>query len=362
MALQEYRFDPSQQLVPALSDFKSRTAPANYAPSISVLRGQSLGRKTATGKIYPLNRAATDGTHIWCGFAQMSGTTDANGVFYPVFNGTAAGTNFYGLPQIPAVMWVTGVFNPDELITAAAGTAVAEVDSVTIGGTIVAGDVYTIIAGGIGIEASYVATTTTQASVVTGLNALWNGNPALAAIGTAAVGGSSNVSTFTAVTAGQPLSLTVGKNSAAGTISLAITTAAVAASAGEVDTFTYSTAPTIGDTFTLTATLPSAVTASVAYTATAGTVANVVSGLAAAWNNSPVATSGLAVASNTSSAVVLTGSFASQILNITATTSSVSTTISKAVTSPATGASLADITPGCPGARVVQPYGFWEVP
>lgn len=359
MAIQEFRFDSSQQLVPALPDQPSRTVPVALAPSISVIRGQALARKTSTGKFYGLNRAATDGTQTFAGFAQMSGTTDSTGTFWPVFSGTAGQSTFYGLAQSYTNMWVQGVFDPNQLTTAASGTAVAEIDTVTIGGTVAVGDYYSIQAAGVG-GVEYNANVATGASVTTALAELWNANPNLFAIAVASP--SSNVSTYTAVTPGEPLLLSVAKNSSAGTITLAITTPATPAAAGEVDTFTYTTAPTIGDAFTLTATFPNSTTSAVTFVATAGTVANVVAGLAAAWNNSPVSTSGLAVASNSSSAVILTGTYPNQILSIAATTTSSSTTIAKVVTSPATGYSINDILPGNPGAHVIQPYGYLVLP
>lgn len=359
MATLEFRFDSSQQLVPALPDQPSRTVPVQLAASISVVAGQALARKTTGGKFYGLNRAATDGTQIFAGFAQMSGTTDSAGLFWPVFNGSTGQTTFYGLAQSYTNMWVQGVFDPNQLITAAAGTPVAEIDTVTIGGTVAIGDYYQVQANN-GTGILYQANSTSGSTTTTQICQQWNSNPILFALAVASA--SSNVSTFTAVTPGQPLLLSVGKNSSAGTITLAIATPATVGSAGEVDTFTLSTSPSIGDTFLLTATLPNNTIAIATFVATAATVANVTLGLATAWNNS-FGTSALANATSTSTTVVLTGVYPNQILSVAfSQTVGSSTTAAKVVTSAATGYSIADILPGNPAAHVIQPYGYLSLP
>jgi hypothetical protein len=356
MAINEYRFDMDQVLIPAMPSSLNRLAPMKLAASQSVVRGQSVSRQTSSGSIFPMNRAATDGRQTWCGFAQMSGTTDAAGLFYPVFGGTAGATNYLAVAQQASQMYVGGIFNPRDLITAALGSPVAEIDTVTIGGTVAVGDFYSVQSPVGGVE--YNANVATGASVTTALCELWNADPALLAIAVAS--NASNVSTFTAVTAGSPLVLSVGKNSSAGTITLAIATPATVGSQVEVDTWTYSTNPSIGDTFTLTSTSGGLTTVAATFTATAATVANVTAGLAAAWNNS-FGTFNVATATSTATTVVLTAKDA-YTLSVVATTSSSTTTSSKAVTTPALGVSLADVLPGCPGARIVQPYGYWELP
>ena len=365
MAIQENYFNPGQLLRPAQPSAFEKLSPWKMGPSLTIKSGQAMARKSADGKAYPLNVAATDGTQIFGGFSEAPFTTDSLGnVNFTFTAGTPTG--WLNPPSNYAAVWTGGIFNPFDLLTAGTGSPAAEVDTVTIGGTIAVGDTFAVNSSAAGDAAVFTATATTTTNVVAGLTSAWNANPALASVGTA-VATSATVMTVTGVKSGAPLGITVGKTSTSGTIVDAITTSASAGSAVEIDTFTFGTAvPSIGDTFTLTATFPNLSTQAVSFTATAASYANVASGLAAAWNTAsgtyPWTTSKVALATPTSTTTVLTGTYFGQPLNVVATTTSTSTVVTKTVTTPASGCNLSDILPGNPGAHILQPNGFWEIP
>lgn len=352
MSTKEFTFDMSQILVPALPSALNRLAPVAFGASLTLAKGQALGRKTTDGKAYPLNLAATDGTQTFCGFNQYACLTDANGVVY--LGGATAGTNFFTPPYNAGAMYVSGIFDPNELVTAATGTPVAEVDTLTPTSP-TTGDIYTIGLADGAVASFAVGATQTATATVTGLAAAWNANPVLKALATTS--GSATL-ILTAATAGQPLNLKAGV-SGTGTTALVVTTAATDTQQAEIDTFTASS-PTTGDVYTLTITQGGGQTRAISATVGSTQTATAIDALLiAAWNADPVA-SNLATASGTTT-LILTANSAGNIMNVAGTVVGTGT-IAKVVTKPALGRTLADILPGCPGARILQPYGYWELP
>jgi len=352
MIAQEFRFDPGQILQPALPSPLNRLEPAAFGASLTIAKGQALAQKTSDAKLYPLNLAATDGTQIFVGFSQYPVVTDASGNVQYFFSGTATGINFFAPPTQSAGIYTGGIFDPRDLITATAGTAVAEVDTITPTNP-TTGDIYSVTTpNGDGVEVTVGATQTATATVTLLANA-WNANPVLKALAT-----TSGTSTLilTAVTPGVALGLKAA-SVGTGTVALVITTAAVALAQGEVDTFT-ATNPTTGDVYTITATLPNGTTKAISATVGATQTATAIDALLiAAWNADPAAAA-IATASGTTT-LILTAP-AGATLNLAGTVVGTGT-IAKVVTTPATGRKLSDILPGCPGARVLS-SGFWELP
>jgi hypothetical protein len=353
MATKEFTFDQSQILVPALPNAAlNRLSPVTYGASLTIAKGQAMARKTSDNKFYPLNLAATDGTQTFAGFAQYACLTDSSGVVY--FGGATAGANFYTLPNQYSAIWTGGIFDPTDLVTAATGTAVQEVDTITPTSP-TTGDIYSVtLPNGDGIEVTIGATQTATAATTLLANA-WNANPVLKALAT-----TSGTATFilTAVNAGAALNLksaVVGT----GTAPLVITTAAVDAQQKEVDTFTASS-PTTGDVYTLTITFGGGQTKAISATVGATQTATAIDLLLiAAWNADPVAAA-YAVASGTTT-LILTSALPGTTMSVAASVVGTGT-MAKVVTTPGVGRNISDILPGCPGARILQPYGFWELP
>lgn len=349
------RFDPGQILQPVLPSALTRTSPVGVGASLTIAKGQAMARKTSDAKFYALNLAATDGTQIFAGFSQYPFSSDANGLVYLITNGAAGVGTWLAPPSTSATIFTGGIFDPTDLITAATGTAVAEVDTFTPA-SVTTGDIYSVTnANGTELASFTVAGTATAAAAVTGLTNSWNSNPVAKALATAS-GGSTFI--LTAATAGQPLTLTASAVGT-GTFTKVVTTAATNAQQAEVDTFTASS-PTTADVYTLTATLPGAQTVAVSSTVGATQTATAIDALLiAAWNSNPTL-AGLATASGTTT-LVLTAVNPGIALSVAATVAGTGT-MSKVVTKPALGRSINDILAGNPGAHVLQPSGYWEIP
>jgi hypothetical protein len=361
MAINEFTFDPGQILVPALPSSLNQISPCKFGASLTIAAGQACARKTSDGLMYALNLAATDGTQTFAGFSQYPLATDSSKNVYLVFSPTGAGSTYFSPPSAYANIWTGGVFNPNQLTTAATGAVGAEVDTLTPTNP-TTGDIYTI--GTTTETASFtVGGTQTAAAVVTGLTNSWNANPTLKALATPSGSG-----TFitTAVVKGVAMNLVAGV-SGTGTTSNVITTAAVSAVTAEVDTFTP-TNPTTGDVYTITITFPDltthAVSATVGATQTATAICNL---LRTAW--AADATAAAYAAATGTTTLILTALFPGTVTAIfpgssmsLAGTVVGTGTVAKVVTVPVFGRNLSDILPGAPGARVLQPYGYWEIP
>jgi hypothetical protein len=140
-----------------------------FGPSLTVLRGTFLGQKTADMKMYPFVTGAGDGTQNAKGISMYDLMTDANGkVFFgPSITPSARAGSWYTAP-----MFIKGIFDPEELQTAA--TPAGEVDTFTPANVGV-GNVFTLTATqrtGATTVINYTAAATTAADVVTGLTAL----------------------------------------------------------------------------------------------------------------------------------------------------------------------------------------------
>ena len=303
--------------------------------------------------MYPLNIAATDGTQTFGGFSQYDCATDSSGNVFLVTGGTAAGTSYFAAPSQYSDMYTGGIFNPNDLSTAATANEVAEVDTITPTNP-TTGDIYSVTTAGGDSAAFTVGGTQTATATVTGLKNAWNSNPVL--VGLATASGTATL-ILTAVTKGSPLNLTATAVGT-GTVALVITTAAVAGLQGEVDTFTPAN-PTTGDVYTLTLTSGGLQTTAANFTIGATQTATAASaGLIAAWNANPTLAA-VATASGTAT-VILTGVNVGSTFSVAGSVVGTGT-ISKVTTTPAFGRNLADILPGAPGLRILQPEGYWQV-
>lgn len=359
MATLEYRYDPGANiLVPAVPG-SGHLEVCAYGPSLTIPAGQAMGQKTSTAKMYPLNFAATDGTQTFKGFNQYSLATDSSSVVYFVVSPTTASPTYVSAPASASAIYTSGIFDPRDLLTAATGTAVAEVDTITPAGSVTTGDVYSVFqaATGIGVEIT-VGATQTATGAVTLLKAAWTANPSAAAIATAS-GTATFILTGVASKAGTPLGLTASVQGT-GTVSLAITTAAVAAQQVPVYTTTPTGSVTTGDVYTMTLTYPGGQTLAIPITVGATqTATGAVTLWKAAWNAN-VAAAAVATASGTAT-FILTGVVPGNSLNLSASVVGTGTVSAVVVTTPALGRAIADILPGAPGARVLS-SGFWDVP
>lgn len=355
MATQETRFDPGAQiLIPALADARNKLSPGRFGINLTLTRGQAVAQKTADLLMYPFNRDATDGTQNFGGFAHYAFKTDGNGIVYDVFGTTSAGATFYAPGSNYAEFYTGGVFDPRDVTTAPTGTIAAEVDTATPTNP-TTGDIYTV-ENSSGVLATFtVGSTQTAAAVVTGLTLSWNANPNATAIATAS---GSTTFILTAKTAGISMNLSYGV-SGTGTFPFVITTPATSALTAEVDTFTLAGTIVTGDIYTATITYPNLTTHTVAITVGATVTPTAVDALLiAAWNADPLAAQ-IAAASGTAT-FILTGATLGSSMNV-AIASSGAGTISKVVTVPAFGRSIADVQVTRPGAYIMQPYGFWVV-
>lgn len=125
--------------------------------------------------------------------------------------------------------------------------AVAQLNTITVGGTWATGDIANALYNGKIVSFTVGATETIQA-VVTGLAAAWNASVIREMTEITAAPGTTTI-TLTADVAGVPFTVTVSKTSASGTISIAITTAS--SGPNDVSTLTNWSAgalPGAGDT------------------------------------------------------------------------------------------------------------------
>ncbi|MBC8241663.1 MAG: flagellar hook-basal body complex protein, partial [Alphaproteobacteria bacterium] len=169
------------------------------------------------------------------------------------------------------------------------GAGTAQVDTVTLGGTIEAGDAYTVTVGGTSVSYTALATDT-LASVVGNLVTALNGDSVIAGRATAAAGATPGTITLTAATAGTAIT-----TSAAATFGPGI---------AQVDTLTVSGAIEASDVYQV----PIGGT-TVSYTTTGfeGSLPGVVSGIIATINgNSPVNNSVIASVGANSGEIILT--------------------------------------------------------
>jgi len=169
------------------------------------------------------------------------------------------------------------------------GGGTAQVDTVTLGGTFEAGDLYSVQVGT--TTASYlVQSGDTSASVVSGLVAALNADSQIASRATAAAGATPGTITLTAATAG------VAFTSAAG--------ATNASSTAQVDTMSVNGAVEAGDVYEYTI---GATTATYTVTGAEGSLTDIVNGIVAAINSTAVINSTVnATAGSTPGDIILT--------------------------------------------------------
>ena len=202
MAIQTFNFQPGTAILsPAQYPEKARTDIGIFGPNLSITRGTALGTKTADGKLYAFASGASDGTQYFKALAAYSFVTDANGTAYLKYGSTVSATpDYYTTGQTGLPVFITGIFDPQDLQTAATPTAQVLTFTPTNPTT---GDVYTLTYTGPDLSTTAVSftigATQTAAAASAGLIAAWNGNATLAAIATAT--GTSTV-ILTSVTAG----------------------------------------------------------------------------------------------------------------------------------------------------------------
>lgn len=353
MAINEAYFGAgSQVLYPAYPSPFNRTIDAGFGASLTIPKGMALGKKTSDNRCYPLNKLAADGTQNFVGFNGYSLQTDGSGNIYYTWGSTPAEGTFFTIGPCNSLVWTGGIFRPEDVLTAATGTPVAEVDTFTPA-TVTTTDI-NIITLPSGAQISFtIGGTATAAAAVTGLKAAWAANAEAVALGTTSGTGTLII---TAATPGVALGL-ASSVIGTGTLTKAVTTPASYAAQSEVDTFTPTTVTT-GDVNTITINYPNALTSSISFTvgatATATAAAN---GLRAAWNASPAAAQ-YGTASGTATFVV-TGQVGSA-MNLTSSVVGTGT-LPKSVTTIAYGQNIADIQLSRAAAYVLE-NGYWSIP
>ncbi len=175
------QFDPSRMITPAKQPGDARQDALVFGASLTIAKGTFIGIKTSDKKGYAYAHGNADGTQVPKAIAMYDFTTDSNGLVY--FASSAVASVRAG-PWTTAPVWKSGIFEPNDLVTAA---TVAEVDTFTPA-TIEIGDIFTLTLTRPNLTTksiSFTATAATAANVSAGIIALWNADPELAAIATA---------------------------------------------------------------------------------------------------------------------------------------------------------------------------------
>ena len=175
-------FDITQILMPVQHPEDARWDAVTPGPSLTVVRGTFAAQKTSDMKMYALNTGAADGTQLAIGIFMYGFITDANG---KIFYGPNAVSSARIGPWSTTPMYITGIFDPNELQTSAAPVAqvltftpttpaVSDVDSLTFN-----------FPSGQTRSVSFTVTTATAAAVSAGLIAAWNNDPILSSLAVA---------------------------------------------------------------------------------------------------------------------------------------------------------------------------------
>jgi flagellar hook protein FlgE len=215
-------------------------ADTTLSGTLTASAGTQPGQVTLTANdiatSFTATTAATNGGGTADNTSSIS-TTQASG------NGT---TNIYnidiidsnGAHQSTALNFIKSGVNTWDMSWTTSRTPVAQIDTLTLSGTVEAGDKYTATVDGNPVTYTVQSTDTTLADVVSGLVTAINGNGTVAAKVTAAAGTAAGTVTLTATTAGQSFTATAG----------ATNTTTVA----QVDTATIAGSVEAGDIYTLT--------------------------------------------------------------------------------------------------------------
>jgi flagellar hook protein FlgE len=209
----------------------------------------------------------------------IQGTVEAGDTYTVTVNGNAVSYTTTGTETDLASVRanIVAAINADTVVsnrvTATAGTAngeitlkettgstTAQIDTVTISGTVEAGDQYTVTVGGSQISYTATGLETGLASVRNGLLAVIDANAGISALVTAAAGAADGQITLTAITAGTPFNSSATANVKGATTD---NTAASSTTLGNDDgttlttqgTTTYAGAVAQNDTITLAGTL-----------------------------------------------------------------------------------------------------------
>lgn len=227
------QFDLSAILQPMQSPEEAEQDALVFAPSLTIVKGTSIGIKTADKLGYAMLPGASDGTQLFVGFSMFSFKTDAAGLVYPLSGTLVAVPSMRNTPWRTAAIWKKGIFNPQDVITRAAPAG--EVDTFTPGGTITTGDVNTLTVTWPNNTTTTVTftvgATTTATAVANGLRAAWNANPDL--VGLATPSGTTTL-ILTAVNLGNALSIASTVPGGVGTLTKATTTAASGRSLADI--------------------------------------------------------------------------------------------------------------------------------
>lgn len=143
---------------------------------------------------------------------------------------------------------------PGEItITENEGTATAQVDTVTVSGTVDAGDTYTVTVDGNPVTYTVQTSDTTLSDIRDGLLAAITADPAVNALVTAAAGGAAGTLTLTATTPGTAISSSASTaNIAVGTNDSIAGSATTTTNTAQVDTVTIAGTVETGDVYTVT--------------------------------------------------------------------------------------------------------------
>jgi len=305
-------------------------AAVNANATISATLTASAGTQTGQVKLTAdkLSTAFTASGSVTNGGAATntasSETTQASGDGSThVYNIDVIDTN--GVRQSTALNFTKSGTNTWDMSWTTSRTPVAQVDTLTLSGTVEPGDQYTVTVEGNPVTYTAQSTDTTLADIVSGMVTAINGDTTVSARVTAAAGSSAGTITLTADTAGEAFTATAGATNAT----------AVA----QVDTATISGTVEAGDIYTLTV---NGNTVSYTTTGGEGSLAGVRSAFRAAINLDPTI----------SAIITAADGGAAGDVTITADSAGTPFTSSVSVTNGGAGANTAAITNSTANAGV----------
>ena len=113
-------FDLSQILQPAQQPQDARQDAAQWGANLTILKGTWVAQKTSDKKLYAYVQGATTGLGAAIGLSMYSFRTDANGQCFLGTSGATATIRQSPFQTLP--YWKSGIFDPNELVSAADAT------------------------------------------------------------------------------------------------------------------------------------------------------------------------------------------------------------------------------------------------
>jgi hypothetical protein len=104
--------DFNNMLMPEQDPHDARQDAVEWAPNLTIVKGQAVGQITASKKIAAYNDANSDGTQTCVGLSMYSIRTDANG---KVYYGDTAIPSMENSAHDTAPIWLRGKFAPSKL-------------------------------------------------------------------------------------------------------------------------------------------------------------------------------------------------------------------------------------------------------